>query len=72
MKLNEYDMFSEHIPIKFQIKVDYTKKSIKNEINTLWNNLNNEWAQTEFSSRLQSTYAKIDESKILDNIPANE
>ena len=42
--MNEYDMFSDHIPIKFQIKVDYTKKSLKNEINTLWNNLNNEWA----------------------------
>ena len=49
---NDYDMFSDHVPIEFQVKVDYTQKNIKNEIRTLWNNLNNEWANTEFSGRI--------------------
>ena len=32
---NEFDMFSDHVPIEFQVKIDYTKKNIKNELNTL-------------------------------------
>lgn len=32
---NELDMFSDHVPIEFQVKIDYTKKNVKNEINKL-------------------------------------
>ena len=56
---NEFDMFSDHFPVEFFVKIDYTKKTIKNELITLWNNLKNEWAESEFSCRLQTAYANI-------------
>ena len=32
---NDYDMFSDHIPIEFQVKIEYIKRTIKNELTTL-------------------------------------
>ena len=55
-------MFSDHIPVEFFVKIDYTKKTIKNELNALWNNLKNEWVESEFSSRLQTAYANVQET----------
>ena len=26
---NDYDMFSDHIPIEFHVKIDYTKKQLR-------------------------------------------
>ena len=49
---NEYDMFSDHIPIEFFVAIDYTKRTIKNELITLWNQLKNEWAENEFKQRI--------------------
>ena len=30
--INEYDMFSDHIPVKFEAKIDFTLKTVRNEI----------------------------------------
>ena len=62
---NEYDMFSDHIPIEFSAKIEYTQQTIKNELITLWNNLKNEWAGNEFRQRIQTAYANIEESQLM-------
>ena len=42
---NDYDMFSDHIPIEFEAKIEFTKETIKNELITMWNKLKNEWVE---------------------------
>ena len=32
---NEYDMFSDHVPIEFTAKIEYTKQTVNNELITL-------------------------------------
>ena len=69
---NEYDMFSDHIPIEFVVKIDYSKHEIKNELITLWGKLKNEWTENEFRQRIQIAYSKIEDLKLMTNKCANE
>ena len=55
-------MFSDHIPIEFTVRIEYTKHTVNNELITLWNNLKNEWAENEFRQRIQIAYAKIEDT----------
>ena len=70
--MNSSDIFSDHIPIMFQLEIDYTINTTHNYLNKLWFKLKNEKLQQIFKDRIQVVYGKIEKNGMMTNKTAQE
>ena len=54
-------MFSDHVPIKFQLQINYQIEETTTEINKLWCSLKNEELVQAYKETLQTALSKVEE-----------